>query len=358
MAELVPGARGLRREIAAVVGIDRSFERHAAGDFDAGLDKPVELGRVVGHEHHAGAAQHLQHADRHAIVALVVVEAERGVGIDRVEACVLQLVGPHLVGKTDATALLGEIEDHATARFVEPRQRQLELIAAIAAAGAEHVAGQACRMDANRHRLRQVGRTDDHRDRVIAERIAEHDEARPHVGAERHMRFAGDGQRLRRLDAEARHGARLDVDDRRVVRAGDLRCGIGDQHRRQHLRELDQLDGRHRRRSRGLGQKGMIRLGLGGQRQDLGCVDVGREFQRHRLIGVDAKRPRAEPGQRQTRHDRGAQRAERRQAILVQPLDRQAEQRFAAPRDHNRTACSELRKPSADPHMRPCSKQN
>ena len=90
----------------------------------------------------------------------------------------------------------------------------LKLIAAIAAPRAEHVAGQAGGMDAHRHRLRQVRRADDDRDRIVAEGVAEHHEARAHAGAERHMGLAGDGQRLRGLGAEARHRAGLDGDDR------------------------------------------------------------------------------------------------------------------------------------------------
>ena len=91
--------------------------------------------------------------DRDAVVALVIVEAERGVGVDRIEAGVLKLVGAHLVGEADAAAFLREIKDDAAAGLLQPRQRKPELVAAIAAPRAEHVAGEAGRMDAHRHRL-------------------------------------------------------------------------------------------------------------------------------------------------------------------------------------------------------------
>ena len=116
MIELVAGARRLRRQIAAVVGIDRRLERHPAGDLDAGLGETVELGRVVGQQHDARAVEHLQHARGNAVVALVVIEAERGVGIDRVEAVVLHLIGAHLVGEAKAAAFLRQIQNDAAAR--------------------------------------------------------------------------------------------------------------------------------------------------------------------------------------------------------------------------------------------------
>ena len=45
MVELVAGPRRLGGEIAAVVGVDRSLQRNAAGNLDPGLGKAVELGR-------------------------------------------------------------------------------------------------------------------------------------------------------------------------------------------------------------------------------------------------------------------------------------------------------------------------
>ncbi len=77
------------------------------------------------------------------VVALVVVEAERGVGVDRVEPAVLKFVGAHLVDQAEATPFLVEVEDDAAAGGLEPLERELQLVAAVAATRAEHVAGQA-----------------------------------------------------------------------------------------------------------------------------------------------------------------------------------------------------------------------
>ena len=60
--EAVSGTLRPGDHIAAVVGIDRRFQRHPAGDLDAGAGKAVELGRIVGKQHDPCAVQHLQHA--------------------------------------------------------------------------------------------------------------------------------------------------------------------------------------------------------------------------------------------------------------------------------------------------------
>src|SRR5262249_1279178 len=93
MIEAVAGAGRLRGEIAPVMRVDGRVERHAPFDLDAGAGEAVDLGRIVGHQPYAGAAEHVEHARGDRVVALVVVEAERGVGVDGVEPLVLQLIG-------------------------------------------------------------------------------------------------------------------------------------------------------------------------------------------------------------------------------------------------------------------------
>ena len=213
-------------------------------------------------------------------------------------------------------------------------------------------------MDAHRHRLRHVRRANDDRDRIVAERVAEDDKPRAHPRAERHIGFAGDGQRLRGLFAEARHRAGLDGDDRGIERAHRGRNGFGDQHRRQNLRELDQLDGRNRRWARRLRHEHMVRCGIGDQREDHVRIDIGHQFERNRLVGLDTERTRPPAGQDQARRDRRAKRAERREPLLIQPLDRQAEQRFVAAFDHHRPAGPELSQTPANAHLLTGSKQD
>ena len=86
MIELVSSARRFGREITPVVGVDRAMQRHPPRDIDAGAREPVKLARVVGHQANPGAAKHLQHADGDPVVALIIVEPENAVGVDRVES--------------------------------------------------------------------------------------------------------------------------------------------------------------------------------------------------------------------------------------------------------------------------------
>ena len=60
MVEAMPGAHGLGGQIAAILGIDRRMQRHAPADLDAGAGKAVQLGRIVGQQHDAAAAEQLQ----------------------------------------------------------------------------------------------------------------------------------------------------------------------------------------------------------------------------------------------------------------------------------------------------------
>ena len=120
--------------------------RHPADDFNAGFGETIELGRVVGEQDDARAFEHLEHARGNAIVALIVIEAKRGVCIDGIEAVVLQPIGAHLVGEADAAAFLRQIENNAAAKILEPRHREPKLVAAVTAPRTKYVARQACRM--------------------------------------------------------------------------------------------------------------------------------------------------------------------------------------------------------------------
>ena len=153
----MPGAYCFRRQITPVVGIDWGLERNAGGDLDAGFCETVELGRVVGKQHDPRAVQGSQHLRRNSVVALVVLEAQRRVGVARIEPAVLQSIGSHLVRKADAAAFLGQVQNDATAEAFQAREREPKLIATVASPRAKYVAGQACRMKPNRNRLGKIG---------------------------------------------------------------------------------------------------------------------------------------------------------------------------------------------------------
>ena len=153
---------------------------------------------IVGQNLHAGAAEDLQHPGGDAVIALVVVEAERCVGIQRVETFVLQLVGPHLVGEPQPATLLFEIQDDATPLFLEPDDRQSELIAAIATPRTEYIPGQASRMQPQGHGARHVGIANDDGGRTAPYRVAKNHEPRLHAAVQWDVSLGGDGKRFDR----------------------------------------------------------------------------------------------------------------------------------------------------------------
>src|SRR6185295_10268250 len=104
---------------------------NAARYFDTGLAQAVELRRIIGQEPHTRAAEDLQHARRDPVVALIIVEAERRIGIDGIEPGVLKPIGAHLVGEPQSATFLLKIENDSAAQFFQPAQRQPELVTAI-----------------------------------------------------------------------------------------------------------------------------------------------------------------------------------------------------------------------------------
>ena len=84
---------------------------------DAESARPVGLRRVVGEQPDALDAELVEDRRADAVVAVVDGQAELEVGVDGVEALVLQLVGPQLVGDADPPALVAaQVDDDAAAR--------------------------------------------------------------------------------------------------------------------------------------------------------------------------------------------------------------------------------------------------
>ena len=110
------------------------------------------------------------------------------VRLDRVEPLLLQLVRLQLVQQADPAALLRHVEEDAAALLLDPAERQLELLAAVAAERVEDVAGEALGVDAHEHVLLAGDLALHERDVVLAgQRLAE-----------------GDGRELRRRRSAGR----------------------------------------------------------------------------------------------------------------------------------------------------------
>ena len=84
------------------------------------------------------------------------------IGLDRIEALILQRIGAHFVGQPDAAPLLVEVKQNAGAFLTHQSQRGLQLRSAIAFQAAQHIAGK-------------TGRVQPRQDRRVARRIADLD---------------------------------------------------------------------------------------------------------------------------------------------------------------------------------------
>src|SRR5208282_5414522 len=65
---------------------------------------------------------------------------------------VLQRVGADLVEQSDAAPFVEHVNQHAVAGLIDQIHRNLELLAAVTARAAEHIAGQALRMQSHQRR--------------------------------------------------------------------------------------------------------------------------------------------------------------------------------------------------------------
>ncbi len=89
----------------------------------------------------------------HAVVALIGLVTEVKIGIDRIKAIFLQLVGFDLVHQSYAASFLTEINHGASSLALYHLHREMKLFAAFAPLRAEYVAGHARRMNPDKHRI-------------------------------------------------------------------------------------------------------------------------------------------------------------------------------------------------------------
>src|SRR5260221_415899 len=139
----------LRLQVPPVRIGGRDLDGQAAHDLEAVAFEADELPRVVGEQTDLLHPELDQDLRADAVVALVGLEAERLVGLDRVLALVLELIGHQLVDETDAAPLLSQVQQDAPAGLADHLERLVQLVAAVAARGREDVAGQALRVHAH-----------------------------------------------------------------------------------------------------------------------------------------------------------------------------------------------------------------
>ncbi len=150
-------ALGFEVALEGRLGGDRRVD--ALGHLDACGFEGCHFFRVVGDEADGGDAEVLEDGSGKFKGAEVSGIAELVVGLDGVQALILQLVRAELGHEADATAFLLLVEEDARALVGDALEREVELIVAVATERVEDVAGEALGVDANDRRCRgPVGR--------------------------------------------------------------------------------------------------------------------------------------------------------------------------------------------------------
>ncbi len=145
----VAEASGFGGKVGVVDAVGRERMGDALGDVDAAGGEGRHFFGVVGEEADARQVQLAEHGGGDVEIALVGFPAEGAVGVDGVEAAVLQGIGAELVDEADAAALLGKVHDGPGALGGHAGDGALQLRAAIASQRAQEVACKTFGVDAD-----------------------------------------------------------------------------------------------------------------------------------------------------------------------------------------------------------------
>ncbi len=89
----------------------------------------------------------------HAVIAQVRLKSQLQIRLDRIAALVLQPIGPDLVEQADAAPFLIQIEQDPAPFLLNHVHRLMELVAAVAPDGAQHIGRQTTGMHADERPL-------------------------------------------------------------------------------------------------------------------------------------------------------------------------------------------------------------
>src|SRR5439155_3631888 len=222
--EQVAELRLLRAKVPDVTGPRLGLERRTGHDIDAVALEAADLLGVVGEEPDAVDTQVAQDLRADPVVPQILAEAELQVRLDGVPALVLERVGADLVRQPDPPALLMEIDEDAATGRGDQGERLLELIPAIAALGAEHVARQALGVEADEHLGVSPHVAQDERHVLVPiDAVVVDDRAEARPGPDRQLRFRHSLHEGVRPEPHVDH--LRDPDTRKAVRPGE-RCEL------------------------------------------------------------------------------------------------------------------------------------
>ena len=106
-------------QIAQVIRVGCHLDRYILDDFQPVGLQTDSFHRVVGQQAHLVNTQMAQHLRATAVVALVGLETQMDVGVNRIEALFLQFIGCDLVHQTYSPAFLLHIDHHTLAFLLD-----------------------------------------------------------------------------------------------------------------------------------------------------------------------------------------------------------------------------------------------
>ncbi len=136
-------------EVIDVVGGGGGLDGDLLDDFDAIDLEPAGFFGVVGEDFDLFEAEVPEDLSADAVVAFVGGKAEFEIGVNGVEALLLEFVGVEFIFEADASAFLTQIDQSADACLLNHLHSGDELLAAFTSLGMEEVAGHTFGVDSD-----------------------------------------------------------------------------------------------------------------------------------------------------------------------------------------------------------------
>jgi len=140
-------------EVINVVWRGCNLDGDLLDDFDAVDFESAGFLGVIGEYFDLFESEVTEDLGADAVVAFVGGKAEFDVGVNGVEALLLEFVGVEFVFEADASAFLAEIDQGANACLLNHLQGRDELLATLASLGMKKVAGHTFGVDADEDRF-------------------------------------------------------------------------------------------------------------------------------------------------------------------------------------------------------------
>ena len=126
----------------------RDFTRHAFNHLDPGALQGFDLFRIIRKQAHLAYAERFQNFRGKSKLTVIGLKTEAFVGLNRVQAGILQFVSLQFCHQANAAAFLLFVDQDSRARLANHGKSHFKLLPAIASQGMENVAGQALGVDA------------------------------------------------------------------------------------------------------------------------------------------------------------------------------------------------------------------